>query len=99
MKINKEDPIIMSITSLSCCFILFVALLYIFSPACVVVVNPITGKMMYSWKLILTYSLTLSFVVSICVMLSTTKKRKAEKITNYEIPNTFPSPMSALAYL
>ena len=99
MKINKEDPIIMSITSLSCCFILFLSLLYIFSPDCVLVSNPITGKNMYSWKLLITYSLTLSFVVSTCVMLSVTKKYKVDKMTNYKIKNTFPSPMSALAYL
>ena len=99
MKIDKEDPIIISISTLIISFFIILSILYLFSPNCVLIINPITGKVTYSWNLIIIYSFSLSLLVSIFIILISCKNRKLEKITNFEINDNFPSSITALAYL
>lgn len=71
--INKKDPIAMASISLVILLFLIIAILYLYRPSWICVVNHNTGKMFISWKLLFTYSLTFALVGAIFVLLFVSK--------------------------
>jgi len=71
--INKKDPIAMASISLVILLFLIFAILYLYRPSWICIVNHNTGKMFISWKLLFAYSLTFALVGAIFVLLFVSK--------------------------
>jgi hypothetical protein len=96
-----KDPIRMTFFSVSISFIFMICVFYLFTPSCVQIINTKTGKNILSWKLIIIYSLTSSFVISSGVLLYYSNKNfnTDSKIPTFPINMEFPSNLIADAYV
>ena len=88
--IDKKDPITMAYISLFVSFFIFVGIIYLFKPAWVQVANQNTGRLSFSWELVLTSSVTFSLVLSIFVLIIVSNQRENCEQIGYEI-SSFPN--------
>ena len=85
IEIDKKNPISMAYISMIISFVIFVAILYLFTPSWVQVVNQITGKLSISWTLIISYSVTFSLVFAIFIFMVVLNQREHSEYTGYEL--------------
>lgn len=82
-------------------FSIMICLFYLFTPVCVLIINPKTGKNILSWKLTFIYSLTSSVVISIGTLLYYSNKNfnTETNIATFPIKMKIPSNLVADAYI
>jgi len=82
MKLDFENPIqITGITFLSV-LILSILLLYVTKPSWVQILELKSGKYIFSWLLIFSYSITFALVSSIAALLIISKKQNSSYISS-----------------
>ena len=90
-----------NIMALTMCIsmVLTMSILYIASPSWIQKID-ITGKVVRSWPLIISYSLTFTLTCGVIALIVSSSKRKLKKINNFSKPppGAYPSTADAIAY-
>ena len=84
-EIDKNNPISMAYISMLISFVIFMGILYLFTPSWVQVVNQITGKLSISWTLIISYSITFSLVFAIFIFMVVLNQREHSESSGYQL--------------
>ena len=97
--IDLEQPKNISLVAMLASFILFTCLLYLFQPSCVEVINKDTGQPEIYWRMLFSYSLLCSLVISIICLIYFSKKRGEVQITFFDdVDKSAPTVAMAMNY-